>query len=244
MKISCRAKPLSLATFMISQCSQLCENLRSYSIKGLFILGTSLILSPTYAHQSDAYAYDSSLGISQPHWMKGLSDNTKLSEMSLIMTHDTMTYNLDDGGEQGVSTVTQRMSLLTQLNSGIRALDIRLKWDLIEQKIRCYHGLQDLGFSFNTVLDTVNTFLVSNPSETIYMAVKHEWGSTNDKTFALKMNDLIQTTYHDIFWDDNGQINPTLGETRSKVVMISLFNTYNDSYHIPSIKQISLRLRL
>ncbi|MBL4795061.1 MAG: hypothetical protein JKY24_06090, partial [Pseudomonadales bacterium] len=131
-------------------------------ILAIVLMGVTALLSVNAsAHNDGAYAYDSSVGISEPNWMSKLPDSFRLSDMSLLMTHDTMTYNIDDGGTwSGKSPVTQRMSLTTQLNSGIRAIDIRVKWDLFSQKFRLYHGNEDLGFWLdNDVLDKLQTFL-------------------------------------------------------------------------------------
>ena len=51
----------------------------------------------------------------------------RLSDMSLPGTHDTMTFTLGDIDPVDVISKTQTMTLTRQLESGIRAFDIRAR---------------------------------------------------------------------------------------------------------------------
>ncbi|MEM7018655.1 MAG: phosphatidylinositol-specific phospholipase C domain-containing protein, partial [Pseudomonadota bacterium] len=211
------------------------------------LLATCLVMMGVFslaasAHNDNAYAYETSLGISHPDWMSGLPNEMRLSDMSLVMTHDTMTYSIDDGGAQGTSPVTQQMSLQTQLDSGIRAFDIRLRWIPSEAKFRIYHGLDDTGFYFERdVLNVFETFLDQHPTETIVMSILHEWeAQLADDTIHLGFNNLLSniiSNHANSFWNGTG-INPTLGETRGKIIMVRKFtdSVNGTSFSYPGIQ--------
>lgn len=90
----------------------------------------ALTVEPVLGHLDDGYSHDDSTGINNPNWMADLPNSARISELSIPGTHDTMsiapipTLPTLDGG---VITETQSMPLSVQLNSGIRAFDIRLR---------------------------------------------------------------------------------------------------------------------
>ena len=59
--------------------------------------------STALPHDDGTYAYETGIGILETDWMFFLPDSMRLSDMSLIMTHDTMTYDINDGGALGLS---------------------------------------------------------------------------------------------------------------------------------------------
>ncbi|MFK7977734.1 MAG: hypothetical protein AB8C02_16510, partial [Halioglobus sp.] len=151
------------------------------------------------AHDNAGYSHDRVAVGNLPNWMASLDDNLKLSEISIPGTHDTMADC--PGVVCGPAplpkdiTQTQSMTLPQQLVSGIRALDIRLRYQNVLSVIanplspadcaeddgaeECayflYHGIIPMGTSFQAnVMSVVTDFLVNNPSETIVMRVKIE----------------------------------------------------------------------
>jgi hypothetical protein len=205
----------------------------------VIVLITMIFSATALAHDDGTYNYKTSSGIDDRDWMKYLPDDMKLSHMSLLMTHDTMTYGIGDGGASGVSPVTQRMSLQTQLNSGIRAIDIRLKWDILDNDFRLYHATNDLGFTFQAdLLDKLEDFLAAHTGETIVMSVMHENGLSNDFFFNDAM-DMVINKYPGLFWfPENNEINPRLGDVRGKIILVRHFD-YPD-FTFPGIEWADL----
>ncbi|MGM0209120.1 1-phosphatidylinositol phosphodiesterase [Enterococcus sp. DIV0421] len=152
-------------------------------------------------------------------WMKTISDDCLLSNISIPGTHDTMAHSrsllfVDN-------TRTQSMNLEQQLLSGIRYLDIRLKYE--ERGLfSIYHGPIYLGYDFDDVLSTVKKFLSSNPSETVLMRVKQENSNASDPEM-WKLFDQYDNKYKGLFWNYSfSRIdNPKLGDVRGKVVILS-----------------------
>ena len=66
----------------------------------------------------------------------------------------------------------QTMSIKSQLESGVRFLDIRLHHQI--NKFKIFHGIIDLGLSFDDVIHAMRKFLKSNGQEAIVMYYREE----------------------------------------------------------------------
>lgn len=82
-----------------------------------------------------------------------------------------------------------------------------------------HHDRYYLNQNFGDVLNKTVAFLRDNPEEVVYMRLKQEYSSKNDHTF----NHILNTRYlQDSRWRDYfyyGNANPTLSETRGKIVI-------------------------
>lgn len=94
------------------------------------------------------------------NWMAKLPNATTLSQISMPGSHDTMTLG---GAEWGPILLTQTMTLIEQLYSGIRMVDMRLVH--IGNAFVLNHGSFYLHANFDDVLSTVAAFVRSNPGE-------------------------------------------------------------------------------
>jgi len=142
----------------------------------------------------------------------------------------------------------QTKALSTQLQDGIRVIDIRLAVipppirgaapPGIRQNLIAYHGVYPEKTPFQSILTDVHNFLTSDAgrNETIVMSIKQE---DADKTpspfFSQKIREFIMNAPGG--WDDkvpsSTGVNrgmwflenriPTLGEVRGKVVLFSRF---------------------
>ncbi|WP_291582430.1 phosphatidylinositol-specific phospholipase C [Clostridium sp. UBA6640] len=177
----------------------------------LFLLLTSKI---AIAHDHSGYSHDKSIGYENQNWMSKIDGSTKLSQLSIPGTHDTMSLY---GGD---SVQTQSMNLETQLKSGIRYLDIRCRY-INETVFSIHHGFVYQEAMFGDVLNETIDFLRRNPSETILMRVKQEYSSVSDSEFNDTFKSYVNR-YNDWFWDNNGNNmqNPTLDEIRGKIVVL------------------------
>ena len=97
------------------------------------------------------YCHDKEIGIDRSSWMIHLKDERCMSGLSLPGTHDTMSFY---GGD---IVACQTASLKTQLESGIRVLDIRCCEE--KGKFVIYHGPVFQKATFDDVLDTIYLFL-------------------------------------------------------------------------------------
>ncbi|RZU47501.1 1-phosphatidylinositol phosphodiesterase [Fluviicoccus keumensis] len=163
----------------------------------------------------DAYSHNSDSGYRNPQWMSVLPDGRLLSELNIPGTHDTMARYGGDIAQ------TQSMDLMMQLNSGVRALDIRCRH--YYDKFTIHHGLIYQNANFDDVLTTARQFLQANPRETLLMRVKEEYNPEgNTRSFADTFADYA-ARYPGLFWTYSGPT-PTLGEARGKIVVLQNFS--------------------
>ncbi|MED1011342.1 phosphatidylinositol-specific phospholipase C [Bacillus mycoides] len=172
------------------------------------------------------YAYEADIGYQNPKWMSVLKDDVKTSELSIPGTHGSMAlYNATPFEDIAKN---QTMSLTTQLNSGIRYVDMRVR--RTKDAFAMHHGPLYQNAMFGDVLrDTIN-YLRQNPTETVFMRVKEEHdpeeGSLSFEEIFRKYWDT-NTIY---FWDPNSvptaeKDNPKLRDIRGKIVVIKNFSS-------------------
>lgn len=158
------------------------------------------------------------------NWMQNIGDGTTLARMSMPGTHDTMTLG---GSSYGPSVQTQTMTLIEQLYSGIRVIDIRLVHN--NNAFDIYHGSVFLHTNFDDVLTIVSSFLAANPTETVLMRARQEssttgdyQGSGNTRSFDDTFT-AYQNQYSPLLWTYTGN-NPTLGSVRGQLVVLQDFD--------------------
>lgn len=180
------------------------------------------------AHYDTAYYHEEQQASNNADWMSGLRDNARLSELSIPGTHDSMSHRSDLSFID--NTRTQTMNLQQQLNSGIRYIDIRVKYT--DTGFPLHHGIVYLGYDFEDVLKTVQSFLQQHPGETIIMRLKQENSSASDSQMKTVF-DTYYTRYENLFWSPTGEKDPTLGSMRGKLVLLSdvlSLNVYGLNY--------------
>ena len=161
------------------------------------------------------------------NWMSRVSSSKKLSEMSIPGTHDSMTGDTSIGSHTNWCTkipvntccACQSASLWSQLASGIRFLDIRLR--CYNNKMWLYHGSISLGMDFKSVLSTIRKFLRYYPSETVIMSYQrdhadYKCGRGFKRQFQSELGSYM------IYAGSRSGI--TLGNARGKIVPLDFKN--------------------
>lgn len=121
---------------------------------------------------------------------------------------------------------TQDESIYTQLNMGVRFLDVRCRH--INNAFAIHHDKWYVQLNFSDVLNESTRFLRENPSECILMSVKEEYEEENctqsyEETFA---NRYMQEAP----WYCLTSGMPRLGDVRGKIVLLRRFGRpSNDS---------------
>lgn len=201
---------------------------KSLIILVMGIISLSLMSKNVYAHYDTAYWNEGAKAQVRAGWMNRLPDNKKVSELSLPGTHDSMAWKSNLLGAD--ITRTQTMTLEDQLISGIRVLDIRVKYNY-GKSFDCHHGIVYLGYNFDDVLKTISNFLKNNPTESVFMRFSQESSNATDREMETLFYDYY-SKYKDIFYTGNSE-NPTLGEIRGKLVLVSnvlSLNKYGINY--------------
>ncbi|MDC4249089.1 phosphatidylinositol-specific phospholipase C [Enterococcus faecium] len=148
-------------------------------------------------------------------WMDWLPNEARVSQLSLPGTHDSMAWKPNLTGLD--ITRTQTMGLEDQLISGIRVIDIRVKYE--ETKFSCYHGPIYLGYDFDHVLKTIENFLRNNPTETVFMRFSQENSSASDEKMKMLFIDYYRK-YENMFYKGRER-NPKVKDIRGKLVLFS-----------------------
>jgi hypothetical protein len=182
-------------------------------------------------------------------WLSVLPDSRLLSELSIPSTHDALSDCANGCFPSGtLASQAQALSLQSQLDLGIRGLDIRVDHAFAGTTIGApagysyffgiVHGVVPMGYEFrDDVLQVVAGFLAAHPNEMILMSIQEQdaltpaTGRAFIDTFEQYMNDTNPHTgapYGNLFWqpvDGNGiptgaDYIPQLGETRGKIVLL------------------------
>lgn len=108
-------------------------------------------------------------------WMSQVPDSTSLADMSIPGTHDTLAIepgllaaDFETQENQGTSAAT----LTTQLDAGIRAIDIRVR--VVSGAFVIHHTDVYEDTNFDDVLTKAKDFLAAHPTETILMHLHGE----------------------------------------------------------------------
>jgi 1-phosphatidylinositol phosphodiesterase len=179
---------------------------------GLFSLAA--VTSVALAHNHGGYSHDSGVKHDNANWMARISDGVRLSQLSVPGTHDTMALYGGDAFQ------TQSMSLVEQLLSGVRALDIRCRH--FENSCAIHHADVYQNASLDDVLRITSEFLQAHPGEAILMRLRgNEHTEANvsrtwEQTFLEYRRNYLRYIWNPLF--DNR--NPRLGDVRGKIVIL------------------------
>jgi len=190
--------------------------------------------SVSLAHESPGYAHDARVLTRNPDWMGKLKDGVKLSQLSIPGTHDTMSRF------GGPIVETQTLTLANQLESGIRVFDMRcrhVRYNPDHYTFAMVHGSVHQNAFFDDVLKDTVRFLDAHKGETVLMRVVPAGTPQNippGRTFEMTFRERYwnNPAWKDYFWQGTGQLNPTLGQMRGKIVVLQQFDSPR-SYGIP-----------
>ena len=147
-------------------------------------------------------------------WMKDIPDETKLSEMTIPGTHDSMSL-------YGICCArTQTWTLIEQMKAGLRYFDIRLR--RLNDTLRAYHGFVDQKENFDSILVYAFDFLEKNPTEAIIFELIDEYEPKNcNKSFA-ELYEVYTKSYKDKIVEYAGK-DINMGTIRGKLLVIKVF---------------------
>ncbi len=156
------------------------------------------------------------------NWMKFINGNVILSELSIPGTHDSGSYDTWYGTE-AYTGKCQTLNLHEQLcRKGIRFLDIRCR--TYKDSLWVVHNFTDRSISFDYVLEICFEFLKTNPTETIIISLKQDYGKDKEE-FSKIFQEKYVRPYQDLWFLEN-EI-PNLSEVRGRLVLIRRFEAAN-----------------
>lgn len=113
------------------------------------------------------YKFGAISGARTQNWMAMIPGNVKFNHLSLPGTHDAATSSCSNS-----SAKCQAYTIADQLAMGCRALDLRPGFDKTDLTI--YHGVASTGVTLANALDAVKSFLINNPTETVFILIHEE----------------------------------------------------------------------
>lgn len=172
-------------------------------------------------------------GVNSNEWMRYIDGSLLLSQINMPGTHDSAAKNFNFI----VSSFSkcQNTTVGQQLNNGVRVLDIRVKEE--SGKLRLVHGSTNAdnesgkALFMDEILQQCYDFLNQHGTETIVMSIKVDAGGSNDngnQTFQNILYGYINSNINRWYLENT---NPTLDQTRGKIVMVRRFNLYGDNFN-------------
>lgn len=114
-----------------------------------------------------------------PCWLKYINDNRSVTELSIPGTHDAMTALCDSAYYK-----TQHLSLIEQLNIGVRFFDLRITRDLVAA-----HREWVSDISAQVIFEQLQQFLAQNPSEFVLVRIQN---ANEKKMISSNTNQLFK----------------------------------------------------
>lgn len=169
-------------------------------------------------------------------WMKSISDDIRLDEISIPGTHDSATAYV----QLPFFMRCQSLTVAEQLEAGYRYLDIRLNEEngrlyFYHSFAKCTTGIAPWAkpLELKMVLTQIYAFLQEHSTETVLFVVKQE-GSGEVELFQNTLQEYISDNPE--FWLLTDKV-PTIGEARGKIV---LFRRYEDKADLNNQSGIAL----
>ena len=149
-------------------------------------------------------------------WLADVCDTARIADLFIPGTHDSCT-----GGKRkalAFAWQTQEYDIKTQLEAGVRFLDVRLNGNM-----HTAHGRAEFDETFGDVMNDICDFLDSHPTEFVICLIKQEDRdlSAGDTDFQIKISDIINTwqihdkTYHGSLHDMR------LHDVRGKIIFLN-----------------------
>ena len=162
-------------------------------------------------------------------WMATLPSTLPLSAISIPGTHNSHAHY-----RALPSVRCQVVDIKTQLENGIRFLDIRLQpahaTDASKKDLYLVHGAFPVSLTgnklFEPVLQTIYAFLAHNPSETVLLSLKREGVGSSTDAHLSEILDRHYIAPSAAKWHTGPSI-PYLGSVRGKIVLVRRYDLHS-----------------
>lgn len=151
-------------------------------------------------------------------WMSKVGDDVNILDLSIPGTHDS-------GAQHSIADVAgkcQDLSISSQLEIGVRFLDIRLQ--LVNDEFRVVHSFVDQDLKFETVVKDLYSFIKNYSSEFLIISIKEDNSSVNSTISFDQALIKALKPYEDVFMLNESKLPKTLGDARSKIYILSRFS--------------------
>lgn len=153
-------------------------------------------------------------------WMKHIPGSTYVCHMSIPGTHDTATGEGFTLLAYALSAQTQDKTIVEQINSGIRAIDLRPA--VKSGTLKCCHGIAETTKTVESAIDDLKNFLEAHPTEFFIIHMLKADDSDNYKTQIYNL--FNQNKYAGLFINFRRDL--TVDDMRGKILV---FNRNEDA---------------
>lgn len=165
----------------------------------------------------DQIAYPLPAEIHAADWMAQLPGDTKICNLTIPGTHDTLTgmgfYSKLLRSIFNLTAISQVTTLQMQLECGVRFFDIRpvVSTDTIthQKVLRTSHGISEIAVTLDEATNMMASYLKQHPGEMIIMKLQHDNGTEDQakwtrlmEAYFLEHADLFCTWKPDMTLDD------------------------------------------
>ena len=127
-------------------------------------------------------------------WMTAIDDDTKIALLTIPGTHDAATSSCAGPGK------CQTLTIPEQLESGVRAFDLRPTMDDNSTLGNIYHSILDTGVSMGDAMECFDSFLSAHPGEGIIVIMRYE---SERQLFSPSISeDNYKTAMKNFLWDN------------------------------------------
>lgn len=149
------------------------------------------------------------------NWMKSIGDETPVGDINIPGTHDSATQFC----QFSLFASCQKKSIGEMLKIGVRAFDIRVdeSLNLVHSFCKCRESLFGRTLRFYKVVKDMLDFLSENPTETIIMFFKMDYGKDSEKCLRLLYENCILPNPDKWYLEETF---PTVGDARGKIILV------------------------
>jgi 1-phosphatidylinositol phosphodiesterase len=177
-----------------------------------------------FAHYDPAYFHNERDGFkSRRNWMSGIRNEVRLSEIALPGTHDSENRIYTDNWN------CQCLTIDDQLKYGIRVFEITLRFvrnnfflQTENDKLKDFTNLNLFAHvkTFDNFLNQVESFLIINPSEVVFIRLKSIIdGNSNERTLRESFESYFSSSNY-ITYLKTKRNGITIGEARGRFVIL------------------------
>jgi hypothetical protein len=159
----------------------------------------------------------------QNNWLATIPSKVRLNMLTLPGAHDAATGSVTTGMAK-----TQSLSIGDQLAAGVRAFDLRPRYnasseaDIQLENLEIYHGIIGTGVKWKDAMDVIINYLKENPTETVFINLQKEDASgSNDysSTWRTSIRSYLLANKAHVL--QKITTTTSLSDCRGKVVVVS-----------------------
>lgn len=197
---------------------QLCYLYSTHYVDGLTCVNlTRLRSTPLNLNSTSSWADLSEAQLQGILWWQNWSNDTAIGRLPIRGSHQSVTFTVNN--LFSFFAKTQKLSLIEQLNSGVRALDIRLKFAAETNQLHAYHDLVDLNMSWTRIWTSIVSWLESFPSEGLLLTIRDETYNNHYAVATAAFAQIDRRTRERLIVLNNRQFRRrlTVGELRGRI---------------------------